>query len=74
MPIAGMQRYLNEPLFGNGEFADVAAVSQYFKERADRAIWSPSSAGPGHNSAANSHGGFDDDEATMGSVGEFIRS
>jgi hypothetical protein len=72
MPIGGMQRYLLEATFGSGEFEDVGEVSRYFKARDGRVVWSPSSAGAGFNSNADSHGGFDDDDATLESVSVFI--
>lgn len=72
MPIAGMQRYLTQAVFANGEFPDIKTVATFFSAQGRRVVWSPSTAGPGLNSNAARHGDFDDDDPTMTSVGAFI--
>lgn len=73
MPIAGMQRFVE-----NAHFSDEASVKKvrtFFKQEAQRCVWSPiTDAGVGLNCDARKHGDFDDNELTLDSLSDFIRS
>lgn len=58
-PIFGLQRSI---------FADSALLDLFKPKTGAEVIWSPSNAGPRAASACLTHGGFDDDDATMNSV------
>lgn len=67
-PLLGMQRFVDrEP-----PVADSAELRRYLRDR--RApVWSPADDGPGRRTQGTSHGGVDDDPATLDSVAEILR-
>jgi hypothetical protein len=72
-PIGGMQRYLDEAVFQGEDFGDIQAVAAFLAADPERTVWSPSERGPGLNSDAKKHGGFDEDYLTLESLQAFIR-
>lgn len=64
MPLVGLQRH-----HASTYHASNAAVVAYFGAQPDRTVWSIANGGDGLNSASERHGDFDDDAATLDSLG-----
>lgn len=70
-PLVGMARFLSSDshwLSDPGEGAALAKVQGFLAATPNRTVRAVASAGAGLNCAAKSHGGFDDDPATLASV------
>jgi hypothetical protein len=73
MPIAGMQRYLEQAVFSGDDFPYLKSIAAFLKQDPTRTVWSPSlDQGPGLTSDSKRHGDFDDDPVTLESVKAFI--
>lgn len=73
-PIVGMQRFfVEQPAYQDEQ--TVQAVRRFMEAEPGRVVWSVASGGqPGFNSAADGHGAFDGDAATLESVMHLLRS
>ncbi len=74
-PILGMQRFLGPEsvwLKDEDEGQALERVQKFLKDQSTRTVYSPTTGADGFNSNAISHGGFDDDEATLKSIGVFF--
>lgn len=66
LPILGMQRYfLGKEVYNTPE---INRIRDFVNSDPRRAVWSVVDQGPGLASASTSHGGFDEDSATIGSL------
>lgn len=74
VPLLGMQRFLqvDTSWLGAEEAAAVKTVLAFLAARPNREVFALSSIGAGLNSAADSHGGFDNDPQTLASVATFL--
>ena len=74
-PILGMQRFLGPEsvwLKDENEGQALEQVQKFLRAHSTRTVYSPATGADGFNSNAISHGGFDDDEATLKSIGVFF--
>lgn len=72
-PLLGMQRYYADaPPYAGERFPEIAAVRTAIAAKPDSQVWSIASGADGLSSAAEHHGAFDDDAATLASVQRFI--
>lgn len=73
MPLVGMERFFTSPVFGTD--THVQRVWQFLNAVPERVVWSPTlDAAPGLNSDSQTHGGFDNDQATLTSLAHLIRA
>jgi hypothetical protein len=66
-PVVGMQRYFDP----DGPY-DAAAVRRVREYLAGKTVWSEDVAQVGRKSTAREHGGFDEDAATLESIGHIL--
>ena len=75
VPVVGMARFYDRARFPDGAFPAVARVRNYVGADAARAVWSVSDAStPGHRSASEHHGDFDNEELTLQSLEHILRA
>lgn len=73
MPIVGMQRFYNTEKFPAANFPSVETVRKYMDTIPNSAIWSVTdTADDGLKTASLSHGDFDNDPTTIGSIQHII--
>lgn len=74
-PLLGMERFLEGPTGWDADPVQgpaIIAVREWLAAGADRIVLAKAAGGPGLNSGATSHGGFDDDRETLESVATFL--
>ena len=74
-PLLGMQRFLEGMTSWDDDEREgdaIRRVRAFLDEEPNRSVFSEVTGGPGLSSSAKSHGGFDDEEATLASVATFL--
>ncbi|MEO6065966.1 MAG: hypothetical protein ABIP49_09340, partial [Lysobacterales bacterium] len=79
MPLAGMQRFVNEPQFSQapGAFPEIAAVEAFLKDKFENgSVWSVTAGNvaAGLQSSSTKHGDFDNDATTLASIVRILSS
>lgn len=72
-PIIGMARFYEDADYPASKFKDVETVRDYVRAAAERAVWSVEDHGEGLQTAATTHGGFDDERKTLESLKHILR-
>lgn len=71
-PLVGLQRHLDAEAFDAGDFPAVAQVRQFLQNVPHAQVWSEAAGGNGRNSRSRKHGDFDNDAATVDSLGWIV--
>ena len=75
MPIIGMQRFYDDNIFTAAKFPKVDKFRKYMMNINDSISWSvETTKGPGKQTAATSHGDFDNDPTTLLSLKHIIKN
>lgn len=73
MPLVGMQRYYDATRYPDASFQALAPFRDLVAAHPQHAVWSDHEGGDGLASTALSHGDFDEDELTRGSLVHILR-
>ena len=73
-PITGMQRYYDADRYASSEFPDIERVRRFVAANEQPAVWSVANEGAGLSSSATSHGAFDNEIATLGSLKHILKN